>query len=166
MRENNNINNIKRLTGKRKSVWAKAAKYSIENSKWLNWSAAISLRIQAALDDKETLQTNLASSLKMKPQQISRLLKGHQNLTLKTIAKISDVLEFDLISFPPYKDSFIKLQSGEVTPYKPNTSISTTGKILPKAVVVQMPAKQYHKDVREGMPVSSTTTSPILLATN
>lgn len=41
--------------------------------------------------------------LQVSPQRISKILKGQENLTLETIYKLSQVLNFELISFPEYK---------------------------------------------------------------
>jgi transcriptional regulator with XRE-family HTH domain len=43
--------------------------------------------------------------LDVKPQYISKLLKGEENFTLETIPKLSTALGIELISFPAYKYS-------------------------------------------------------------
>ena len=114
MKNNNLVDKLKKISSNRPSNWKKEAKYRIENKKWLDYTAQIALRIDAIIEDnKELNQVSLAKSLKMPPQQISRILRGDQNLTLKTIGKLSDAIGFELISFPPYKDTYIILQSAE-----------------------------------------------------
>lgn len=77
----------------------------ISNRKWLRYSSKIARRIHAALKDKHMTQMELATQLEVKPQVISKIIQGKENLTLKTIADISEKLNVELISFPAYKYS-------------------------------------------------------------
>jgi len=114
MTNNNLAKKIKELSSSKPSNWKKEAKFRLENKKWLDYSAQIALRIDAIIEDNKDLnQVSLSKSLKMPPQQVNRILRGDQNLTLKTIGKLSDALGFELISFPPYKDTYILLQPAE-----------------------------------------------------
>lgn len=109
--DNNISAKLKELSSDKPSDWSMKAKFMLENKKWLDYSAQIALRIDSIIEEnKELNQATLAKSLKMSPQQISRILRGDQNLTLKTISKLSDVLGFELISFPAYKDTYVQLQ--------------------------------------------------------
>jgi transcriptional regulator with XRE-family HTH domain len=75
-------------------------------SPWLKYySAQIARRILAALEEKDWSQKKLAGELNVSDQQISKIVKGKENLTLETIYKLSAALSFDLISFPEYKYS-------------------------------------------------------------
>ncbi len=77
----------------------------ISNRKWLRYSSNVARRIHAALKDKHMTQIELATQLEVKPQVISKIIQGKENLTLKTIADISEKLNVELISFPAYKYS-------------------------------------------------------------
>lgn len=91
---------------KRVSAWKEKAEFRLKNRKWLNYSSNIARRIAAVLEESEDLnQKKLAENLDVKPQYISKLLKGEENLTLETIAKLSSALGVELISFPDYKYS-------------------------------------------------------------
>ena len=71
---------------------------------WLKYySAPIARMILSRLEEKELSQVKLAAELKVTPQQISKIIKGEENLTLETIYKLSKALNFDLITFPDYK---------------------------------------------------------------
>jgi len=97
---------------KKNKDWVKKLKYRIENKKWLDYSAQIAMRIDSIIEDeKDFNQESLAKLLSVSGQQISKILKGEQNLTLKTIANLSNALGIELISFPPYKDTFINLRT-------------------------------------------------------
>ncbi|HUZ59240.1 MAG TPA: helix-turn-helix transcriptional regulator [Hanamia sp.] len=104
--------------------WSKKLKFRVKNQKWLDYSAKIAMRIDAVIEDKINFnQLSLAETLKVSPQQVSKILKGEQNLTLKTIGNLSDALGFELISFPPYKDSYIRLMQFEIGDYSNNNEI-------------------------------------------
>lgn len=91
-------------TNNKKSNWVQKATFRKENQKWLNYSSQIARRILAKIDgDKELSQVILAKSLNVSRQQINKIVKGQENLTLETISKISDALGIELISFPDYK---------------------------------------------------------------
>ncbi|MDD5706550.1 MAG: helix-turn-helix transcriptional regulator [Kiritimatiellae bacterium] len=49
-------------------------------------------RLSQELDDRDMTQADLASKLGVKPGYISRVLRGHENLTLQTLAKIAFAL--------------------------------------------------------------------------
>jgi transcriptional regulator with XRE-family HTH domain len=88
---------------KTQSNYLQNAQFRIENRKWLNYSSNIALRIIAALEQKEHMtQKALAEKLEVSPQYINKILKGQENLSLSTIAKLSEVLNIELISFPTY----------------------------------------------------------------
>ncbi len=88
----------------KKSNWLKDALYRRSNKKWLNYSSQIARRILAKIEDDENqTQAELARTLNVSAQQISKIIKGQENLTLETIAKFSEALQIELITFPDYK---------------------------------------------------------------
>jgi transcriptional regulator with XRE-family HTH domain len=93
------------LANGKTSNWLADAAFRREN-KWLSYSSEIALRILAAIEDKKDFsQSRLAELLGVSPQQISKIVKGKENLTLETIYNISQALDAELISFPEYKYS-------------------------------------------------------------
>jgi ribosome-binding protein aMBF1 (putative translation factor) len=88
------------------SNWSKEADFRLKNHKWLRYSSNVARRIAAAMEDKKGMsQKKLAKLMDVSPQQISKILKGSENLTLETIAKFSAALGVELISFPDFKYS-------------------------------------------------------------
>ncbi len=71
--------------------------YKKENRKWLDRSLDISLRVLDVLDEKGMTQTELAQLMNVSRQYVSRILRGTENLTLETIAKLEEVLSIKLI---------------------------------------------------------------------
>jgi hypothetical protein len=100
---------IKRLAGPLKSKWRSEADFRLKNRKWLRYSSNIARRVLSAIEDnKELNQKILAGNIGVKPQYISRIVQGNENLTLETIAKLSESLNVELISFPDYKHNMAK----------------------------------------------------------
>ena len=97
-------NKIEKVTSKSQSNWIDKVR-NRKNRPWLReYSSEIARRILVIIkNDKDLSQTKLADSLNIKPQQISKIVKGQENLTLETIYKLSQALNYNLISFPPYE---------------------------------------------------------------
>ena len=88
---------------KTQSKYLQNAKFRIENKKWLTYSSNITLRIIAAMEqNKEMTQKLLAEKMEVTPQYINKILKGQENLSLATIAKLGEALNVELISFPKF----------------------------------------------------------------
>jgi transcriptional regulator with XRE-family HTH domain len=88
------------------SEWMQDAENGIKNRKWLRYSSNIARRILAAIEDRpDYTQAALAEELGVQPQYVSKVVKGKENLSLETIAKFSEVLGTELITFPEYKDT-------------------------------------------------------------
>ena len=85
------------------SNYLQNAKFRIENKKWLSYSSNIALRVLAALEESEEMtQKTLAEKVGVSPQYINKVLKGQENLSLQTIAKLSEALNMELITFPKF----------------------------------------------------------------
>lgn len=96
---------VQELANGKTSSWIADATFRRHN-KWLSYSSEIALRILAAIEDKKDFsQSRLAELLNVSPQQISKIVKGKENLTLETIYNLAKALDVELISFPEYKYS-------------------------------------------------------------
>ena len=85
------------------SNYLQNAKFRIQNKKWLSYSSNIALRVLAALEESEQMtQKTLAEMVGVSPQYINKVLKGQENLSLQTIAKLSEALNMELITFPKF----------------------------------------------------------------
>ena len=88
---------------KTQSNYLQNAKFRIQNKKWLSYSSNIALRVLAALEESEQMtQKTLAEMVGVSPQYINKVLKGQENLSLQTIAKLSEALNMELITFPKF----------------------------------------------------------------
>ena len=79
---------LSKLTSDQSSTWKAKVKYRRENREWLKKSAAIAVRVLDALTEQNLSQKELAERMNISPQQISKIVKGHENLTLETISNL------------------------------------------------------------------------------
>ena len=77
--------------------WREEAEYRRKNSRWLRYSAMISLQVRDRMSEIGMTQVVLAEKLGCTQQHVSMLLKGKSNMTIETIAKLEEALDFDII---------------------------------------------------------------------
>lgn len=100
--KNNIKSKIDKVKSSRPSNWKEEARYRRENP-WLSYSSQIARRVLAVIRERPDLnQSRLAEMLGVSPQQVAKIVKGKENLTLETIYKLSKALDVELISFPEY----------------------------------------------------------------
>ncbi len=103
------------------SGWLEDAKYRRANRKWLRKSQSIALRILDVLDEKGMQQKQLAEAMGVSPQQISKIVKGKQNLTLETISKLEQILGVALIEVPKFQTK-VDVERNERREIKPSNA--------------------------------------------
>jgi len=100
------VDNLKeklaQLVSKEPSQWAADAKYREVNKSWLKRSQAIAIKITKTLREQKMSQIDLANLMSVSPQQVNKIVKGKENLTLETIAKLEQALNIELISVPKF----------------------------------------------------------------
>lgn len=89
---------LNKLAAEEPSKWLEKAEWREANEAWLNKSADIALKVLRALREKGMTQKDLAEKLNVSPQQVSKIVKGNENLTLETITKLECVLGVSLIT--------------------------------------------------------------------
>jgi ribosome-binding protein aMBF1 (putative translation factor) len=94
---NNLKDKLSTLVSDQPSDWKAKAKYRRENREWLKKSAAIAVRILNALKAQNLSQKELAERMNISPQQISKIVKGQENLTLETISNLEVALGIQII---------------------------------------------------------------------
>ena len=80
------------------SKWRKEAEYRIENKSWLRYSQHIALLMQDKMNKMNLTQKELASQMSVSQQYVSKILKGHENFSLETLAKIEDILHINILA--------------------------------------------------------------------
>ena len=81
------------------SRWKQQAQWHVDNWGWLKHSAQIALKVKGRLNALGLTQKELAEKMGCSQQYVSLILKGKENLTLETIAKLEKVLDFEILLF-------------------------------------------------------------------
>lgn len=98
--KNFNKNRLQEVAANNKSNWVEKARWNRANKDWLAKSRKIALRVARTLRSKNMTQKDLADVLGVKPQQVNKILKGKENLSLETISKLESALEISLVEIP------------------------------------------------------------------
>lgn len=101
-------NKIETKLANKKSNWQTKAEWRETNKAWLHHSRQIALNINKALKAQGLKQKQLAERLQVSPQQVSKIMKGTENMTLETIAKIESELDISLIGEVLYAETDAK----------------------------------------------------------
>ena len=94
---NGTVQKMNRLAQGNTSNWTSKAQWRKENEHWLNRSAKIAMKILLRLRECEMTQKDLAKQMGVSAQYVSKLLKGNENMSLETIAKIESLLNIQIL---------------------------------------------------------------------
>jgi transcriptional regulator with XRE-family HTH domain len=85
----------------KKTNWFDQFKDLIKSKNYVEYSSKIALKVGRAIQaNPELTQSKLAEEIGVSKQYVSKLLKGYQNLTLDTIAKLECAIGIKLIEIP------------------------------------------------------------------
>jgi transcriptional regulator with XRE-family HTH domain len=102
MTQNKKLEKFAKLVSDKPSNFlAKLEQYN-SNKKWLDYSSKVAINVLEILKEKNWSQKDLAEKMNVSAQQINKIIKGQQNLTFETIAKLEDALGFTLIEIPNF----------------------------------------------------------------
>jgi len=88
-RNNQTMNNLSKIATKKRLNWADEFAAADDNIEWQVRSAIISTRVLLFLKRRDTMdRAALAEKMEVSVQYLSKLLKGKENMTLKTITKL------------------------------------------------------------------------------
>ena len=90
-------NKIKKLSVEQSSSWSSDAKNRAENRGALRNSQLVALKVLDELDKQGISQTELAARMEVSRQQVSKIVKGQENLTFETIDKLENALGLKLL---------------------------------------------------------------------
>lgn len=91
---------LESLVSDKPSRWEERALWRKENEAWLKKSAEIALKVLREIRVKSITQKDLAERVGVSSQQINKLLKGQENMSLATICKLESALGISLITVP------------------------------------------------------------------
>ena len=86
------------------SHWREDAQWRKDNAHWLKYARQITLHVLQAMDDQSVTQQELARRMGCSQQYISNLLKGSQNMTLETLARLESALHIHILALPAEAD--------------------------------------------------------------
>ena len=99
LKENNN-----KVASAQRSSWIEEANERQANLEWRKRSFKIAVRILREIRAQKPIngmtQKKLATRMGVSPQYINKVVKGKENLTLETVARIEQVLGITLIEVP------------------------------------------------------------------
>ena len=78
------------------SVWKQEALEHRDSWCWMKYSMQIAIKVRSRMKELALTQTGLAAKVGCTQQYVSLLLKGKENLTLETIAKLESALDIQL----------------------------------------------------------------------
>jgi ribosome-binding protein aMBF1 (putative translation factor) len=84
--------------------WKEREDYRKENRTKLRKSMDVALTILDILEDRNMSQQDLANKLSVTRQQVSKILKGQENMTFETIDKLERGLGIELVKVLSSKD--------------------------------------------------------------
>src|SRR5580658_1595865 len=118
IRMNNLKEKLSKLSSNQSSEWKAKAQYRRENREWLRKSAAIAIRVLDTLKALNLSQKELAERMNISPQQISKIVKGQENLTLETISKLEIALGIQILEEAPESKQIVKKKksAAQITP--------------------------------------------------
>ena len=90
--------------------------HQIENQGWLLLSVRLAMKIRSIMASEGITQVELARRMGVSTAQVSKILSGHENLGLKTIAKIETALGKALYSVE-IEDQFFREKDREEIQY-------------------------------------------------
>ena len=83
-----------------KTDWREKAEWRRSNSRWLHYSQYIAVKAYGKMKELGLTQAQLAAQMGCSQQYVSKLLKGSENLTLETIAKLEEILDLEIFPAP------------------------------------------------------------------
>ncbi len=94
---NEEVKKIREHASTSASKWREEAEWRNENKSWLRYSQAIAMKMLEKMEALGMTQKTLAERMNCSQQYISKVLKGRENLSLETLAKIEEALDLQLV---------------------------------------------------------------------
>lgn len=92
------LNKLQNVVSTEPSKWHEDADFRFQNKKWLKHSQCVALNILRTLRAKDLSQKDLAEKLGVSPQLVNKWVKGKENFTFETVAKLEEALNIELMS--------------------------------------------------------------------
>lgn len=79
------------------SKWREKAEWRMANKSWLRYSQHIAMMMLDKMEQLGLTQKSVAERMGCSQQYVSRVLKGTENLSIETIAKIEEALQLEIL---------------------------------------------------------------------
>jgi transcriptional regulator with XRE-family HTH domain len=89
---------LKAISSDEKSDWVARAKEKLANTGARRNARKLALRVLALLEKKAISQTELAEKMGVSRQRVGKIVKGKENFTFETVAKLEEALGVTLLS--------------------------------------------------------------------
>ena len=80
------------------SKWREEAEWRRENWSWLQYSQRIAVKLLSYMKREHLMQSAMAERMDCTQQYVSKILKGTENLSLETLAKLEQAMGEKLIA--------------------------------------------------------------------
>ena len=90
--------------------WKRQAQAELEDWSWKQYSYMIAIKARSQMARRQMTQKQLAETMGCSQQYVSLLLRGNMNMTLETIARLENALQFKLL------DGLLKMDPQYRTP--------------------------------------------------
>lgn len=90
------------------SKWYEKAKRRAEEKPWKRRSQAVALMVLRTLRAKKITQKELAERIGVSPQQVNKWVKGNENFTFETIARLENALDIQLMRITGFEEQTVK----------------------------------------------------------
>ena len=91
------VNNLRKHQSTTPSRWRERANWREENKSWLRHSQHIAMMMLDKMEELGVTQRVLAERMGCSQQYVSRILKGHENLSIETMCKIEEALDLAIL---------------------------------------------------------------------
>lgn len=91
------VNNLKKHQSTTPSRWRERAEWRQENKSWLRHSQHIAMMMLDKMEALGLTQREVAERMGCSQQYVSRILKGHENLSIETMCKIEEALDLAIL---------------------------------------------------------------------
>lgn len=91
------VDNLKSHESAKPSQWRSEAENRRENREWLRYSQRIAMMMLDRMEQLGLTQKLVSERMGCSQQYVSRVLKGSENLSIETIAKIEQALQIPIL---------------------------------------------------------------------
>ena len=93
----NAVERLKKHQSSTRSKWRERSEWRLQNKSWLRHSQHIAMLMLEKMNEMNITQKQLADMMGCSQQYVSKVLKGHENLSLETLSKIEECLKISIL---------------------------------------------------------------------